>query len=155
MMRIFRSLTVLLLLVTPLITSGADMDDLKAADELARKLNYSLDPNDIDTFVGIFHEEILYTAPDTALPVSMKKEQIRQWKEGMIASAKSVSFTLKDVKYSLVGNTGIASLIGTVEGQAKNGATMTGDFLYTITYVKKGGNWLIVAFHASVAPYNV
>ena len=152
MKRLFISVAVLVLLVAPQLVMGADVDDLKAADDRAQKLNLSLDPKDIESYVAQFQEEFLYVDSSQAFPVRSTKDQMRQSKRDTIAALESQSYAMEKAMYSVVGNTGIVCHYGTWQQKPKDGPAVTRNVRWTITFAKTGGKWLVHAAHTSILP---
>jgi len=152
MKRLLISMTILALLVVPQLALGSDVDDLKAADDRARKLHYSLDPNDVETYVGLFYKDIIDIEADRAFPTVLTKEQLRQSKLNSIAQTESVDYTMVDAQYHVAGNTGVVCHYGTEVTKPKDGPTVTRNVRHSITFVKIDGKWLVYAYHASVIP---
>jgi hypothetical protein len=152
MKRLQLSFVVVLLLVVPPFVLGSDIDDLKAADNRAQKLNYSLSPVDVTDYANLFHKDFISINADEAFPSTPTKEQIRQGKENSIASTESVSYNMIHADYRVSGNTGVVCHYGTETVKPKDGPTVIRNLRHTITFVKIDGKWLVYAFHASVIP---
>jgi len=152
MKRLLISVAVLVLLVVPQFALGSDLDDLKAADNQGQKLNLSLDPKDIESYVALFQEEFLYVDSSQAFPVRMTKDQMRQSKKATIAALESQSYAMEGALYSVVGNTGVVCHYGTWQQKPKDGPAVTRNVRWTITFAKTGGKWLVHAAHTSILP---
>jgi hypothetical protein len=152
MKRLLISMTILALFVVPQLALGSDVDDLKAADDRARMLHNSLDPNDVETYVGLFYKEIIDIEPDSAFPTVLTKDQLRQSKLNSIAQTESVDYTMIDIHYHVAGNTGVVCHYGTEVTKPKDGPTVIRNVRHSITFVKINGKWLVYAYHASVIP---
>lgn len=152
MKRILLSFFAISLLVVPPLVLGSDMDDLKAADNRAQKLNYSLNPADVGDYVNLFHKDFISISPYEAFPTIPTKEQLRQGKEGSNASTESGSYNMIHADYRVSGNTGVVCHYGTETVKPKDGPSVIRNLRHTITFVKTDGKWLVYAFHASVIP---
>lgn len=95
MKRLLLAVAVLVLLVVPQFALGSDLDDLKAADNQGQKLNLSLDPKDIESYVALFQEEFLYVDSSQAFPVRSTKDQMRQSKKANIAVLRAKAMPWK------------------------------------------------------------
>jgi hypothetical protein len=152
MKRLLISIAALALIVLPQFVLGSDLDDLKAADDRAQKLNYSLNPNDIEAYVNLFHKDLISINADEAFPSIATKEQMRRSKANSIASTESVSYNMIHADYHVEGNTGVVCHYGTEVKKPKDGPTVIRNLRHTITFVKTDGKWLVYAFHASAIP---
>ncbi len=152
MKRLLISMTILVLLIVPQVALCSDVDDLKAADDRDRMLNYSLNPNDVEAFVGMFHKEFILINAYYAFPMVMTREQLRQSKLNQIAETESVNYTMVDAHYQVAGNTGVVCHYGTEVTKPKDGPTVIRNIRLSITYVKIDGKWVIYATHVSVIP---
>jgi len=152
MKRLLISMTILALLIVPQVALCSDVDDLKAADDRAQMLNYSLNPNDVEAFVGMFHKEYILINAYYAFPMVMTREQLRQSKLNSIAQTESISYTMVDAHYQVAGNTGVVCHYGTEVAKPKGAPVVIRNLRYTITFVKIDGKWLVYAAHVSVIP---
>lgn len=152
MKRLLIAMTILALLVVPQLALGSDVDDLKAVDDKAVKLVFSLDPKDTEAFVNCYHKEIISIDPNYAFPRVVTREQLRQTRVADIANIESRSWTEADALYHVVGNTGIINKYGTLVIKLKGAPEIIRNLRYTITFVKIDGKWLVYASHTSVIP---
>jgi hypothetical protein len=152
MKRLLISIAAFALIVVPQFVLGSDLGDLKAADDRAQKLNYSLDPKDIEAYSELFHKDFISISADEAFPSGATKEQMRQSKANSIALTESVSYNMIHADYRVAGNTGVVCHYGTQVTKPKDGPSVIRNLRHTITFVKTDGKWLVYAFHASVIP---
>jgi len=152
MKRLLISMTILALLVVPQVALGSDVDDLKAVDEKAVKLGFSLDPNDTEAYVNGYHKEFISIDPNYAFPRVLTREQLRQGRVADIANIESRSWIEADALYHVVGSTGIISKYGTSVVKPKGAPVVIRNLRYSITFVKIDGKWLVYAIHTSVIP---
>lgn len=152
MKRLFFSIALAVLIVAPQLTLGSDLDDLKAADERGQKLNLSLNPNDVEAYVALFHDEFLYVDSAEGFPVKMTKDQLRQGKKANIAALQSQSYAMKGALYSVAGNTGVVCHYGTLQQKPKDGPAVVRNMRWLVTFTKAGGKWVVFAAHASIMP---
>jgi len=90
-------------------------------------------------------EDERYTLTDSRGGVS--------WRDGDIAEAKKQDpryseFRNHDQKIRFYGDVAIVNGITSLKGES-GGKSFTGDFQFTDTWIKRGGEWKIVSSHAS------
>ncbi len=149
---LFVPLAAFLIFIAPQFAVASDLEDLKAADDRAQRLNLSLDPNDVEAYVAMFNDEFLYVDSAEGFPVRSTRDQLRQSKKATIAALESQSYMMKDVLYSVTGSTGVVCHYGTTQQKPKDGPAVTRNVRWTITLTKVGGKWLVYAAHTSVMP---
>ena len=92
---LFVLVAAVILLVAPQLAVASDLEDLKAADDRAQRLNLSLDPNDVEAYVAMFNDEFLYVDSREGFPARSTRDQLRQAKKATIAALERQSYAMK------------------------------------------------------------
>jgi ketosteroid isomerase-like protein len=146
-------LVLLVVLVVPQFSFGADVDDLKAAVEQAIRAFNSLNPAPLALAV---HPGFVMFDRDSAFadvsPMQNIEASIRSGLQSWFATLESLNITPVNYQYRVVGNTGIVWGYETVTYKPKGGPVQTKQSRVTSTYIKSGGKWLILLNHSSAIP---
>jgi len=143
--------TVLMLIVLVACTGlspaqGDEVDGLRASfeHEIA-----AFNARDLDTLMGNQHEHVVALNPASPTPVDGKSAR-RQSYQTLFATTESVTVTPKNPQFRVIDNTGLVWGEYTIAAKSKDKPMTTTAVRFTRTYVKSGGQWLLVLYH--VAP---
>lgn len=118
--------------------------DEKAVLQLELDWCDALAKHDADFLQRALAEEYRYTDP--AGRVSGKADELARAKTGDV---QIDSFHLSDEKVQIYGETAVMTGETAIKGK-DNGGDITGDYRWTDLFVKRGGNWQVVASQATV-----
>src|SRR5262245_57135978 len=121
----------------------ADLDELKAAFEQATT---ALNRRDLEAFLPFNHDQTVLFADDAPFAVE-GKTALRQAFEALFANSESITVTLINPQYRVVGTTGVVWTHTASAVKPKDGPLRTRFSRLTLTYTKSEGKWLIVAAH--------
>lgn len=98
---------------------------------------------DAATLDKLWDKDLVVTVPD--MPVMNKEDALAMWKSGKM---KFHSYKTSDIRVRVYGNSAI------VTGQLERRRTsdineFEDDWRFTKVYVKRRGNWVVVAWHGS------
>ena len=132
----------------PLPVRGDDVADLKATFEQAIK---ALNAGDLDAYLATVHDQELAFGPDS--PFAREgKAATRQGLQTLLANHESITRTLINPQFRVIGTTGLAWGHVAANFKPKDGPMHTTFTRYLFTYVKVEGKWLLVASHISRIP---
>jgi ketosteroid isomerase-like protein len=153
MKRLLISVSVLVLLVAPQFSFGADVDDLKATVE---KMIKGMNSLDFAANAPMIYPGRVNFGRDSAFanlaPTENIEATMRANAANALANIESLNITPVDLKYKVVGNTGIVWGYSTVRSKPKDGPQETKQSRMTQTWVKSDGKWLLLMTHASAIP---
>ena len=138
MKRLLISVGALVLLVAPQLILGADLDDLKAANERMVKAANSLDAAAIASMI---HPGFVLFGRDSAFalvaPTEPKQAEatLRTLLQNGFATAESLNTTPVNTQYRVIGNTGIVWGYSTVVTKPKGGPLQTTQSRVTWTWI--------------------
>jgi len=89
-----------------------------------------------------------FTLTDSRGAVTTRAEEVAQFGAGKVAYDV---FRNRDSKVRFYGDAAVVNGVTVVKGSA-DGKPFAGEFQFTDTYVRRGGEWVIVASHASRLP---
>ncbi len=118
--------------------------DEKAVLQLEQDWCDALAKHDADFLQRALAEEYRYTDP--AGRVSGKADEVARAKTGDI---QIENFQLSDEKVQIYGETAVMTGQTAIKGKDK-GDEISGDYRWTDLFVKRGGNWQVVASQATV-----
>lgn len=130
---------VALLVTTPIFVFSQAANDEQTLKQIEQELLNALLKNDAPVFERYVADAFIFTGPDGG--VMNKTENIAALKSGDL---KFESSKVDDMKVQLHGNTGIVTYQATDKGTYK-GKDISGKNRWTDVFVKKGGDWQIVA----------
>ena len=97
---------------------------------------------DAATLDKLWDEDLVVTVPD--MPVMNKEESLASWKSGR----RFYSYKTSDIRVRVYGNSAVVT--GQLERRRTNHVNeFEDDWRFTKVYVKRGGKWLVVAWHGS------
>ena len=134
-------------LFTPSAVRGADIDDLRAAEEQAIA---ALNRRDLNAFMALHHDQVVVFVADAPFPV-VGKEALQQGTQTFFAN-ESITLTPINPQYRIIGTTGIVWAHDMVAIKPKDGPMQTYFNRTMATYTKVDGKWLVVAVHLSAIP---
>jgi ketosteroid isomerase-like protein len=126
----------------------ADIDDLRAAfEQIVRAIN----TRNLDAFSALIHDEFAYFNLTSPFPIEGKAARLQAFQR-VSAMNESVTITLRNPQFRIIGTTGVVWGLFAMAHKPKDGPMTTVDGRFTFTYVKSDGKWLAVAEHASLLP---
>ena len=149
MRRVFITLTVFALFFVPQFASGSDTDDLK---DFCAKFVSAWNSLDAEAVVSMDYEGGVGFGVDNPFPIITKKEDKLAYLKSLMASIEFIKITLFSDQYKVVGDTGISWGYYTMMVKPKGEAMQTEYARYTLTAVKAGKKWKILAMHQSAIP---
>ncbi|MDQ5844596.1 MAG: nuclear transport factor 2 family protein [Acidobacteriota bacterium] len=91
----------------------------------------------------IWADDLVVTVPD--MPVMNKEESLAIWRSGKL---KFHSYKTSDLRIRVYGTAAVVT--GQLERRRTNNVQeFEDDWRFTKVYVRRGGNWLVVAWHGS------
>lgn len=91
----------------------------------------------------IWADDLVVTVPD--MPVMNKEESLAIWRSGKM---KFYSYKTSDLRIRVYGNAAVVT--GQLERRRTNNVQeFEDDWRFTKVYVRRGGKWLVVAWHGS------
>jgi len=122
---------------------AADAAVEKALMKIENDALAALLKRDAVAFGKIFAEDAVLTTPDGSL--QNKAQLVADVKSGDLVLQSS---TISEMKVHTHGDAAVVTYITTDKGKYK-GQDISGRFRWTDTFVRRGGNWLLVAGHGS------
>jgi len=135
-------------LFAPSAARGDDVDDLKATFE---QLVKAINSRDLDTFVALAHDGVVFFSPISPFPV-VGKAASQQGIQTLFDNNESITLTPINPQFSVIGNTGIVWGHLATAFKPKDGPMDISFIRCTFTFVKSEGKWLRVATHLSAIP---
>ena len=139
-------------LIAPPVTSGGDMEDLKAATEQLLK---ALNSRDADAIMALHHDRAIGFTPTAAFPIDHeqagKADALEDWRN-FFGNLQLFNVTLINPTYRVIGSTGI--VVGHAQDviKPKDGPQEMNYHRVTFTFTKSGGKWLRISWHVSPIP---
>ncbi|HEV8136244.1 MAG TPA: thioredoxin domain-containing protein [Pyrinomonadaceae bacterium] len=125
-------------------TNASSIDELKKFD---RELDVAFEKGDASFIQHLLAEEMINVMPEGN--ISRKTEFLQAVKPPKTGTILTI--TEKDVQVFLVGETGIVTSNKTAKWQRSNGS-FSDDYRETNTYVRRDGQWSLLALQTSHAP---
>jgi ketosteroid isomerase-like protein len=138
----------LVMLSSPSVGRGAEVDELKATVE---QLIGALNKRDLDAWSPFVHEQAVGFGLISPFPAE-NKAAIRQGFQGLFASMENFTIVPLNWQYRTVGDTGYAWGHVMVTFKPKDGPVRIMWGREVMTYAKVGGKWQMVTVHASPIP---
>lgn len=148
-------LAALLVLLPPAVGSlrADDLSDLREAFE---EVTIAIETKDRDRLVGTMHPEVVIYGPGHLFPIDRREIDDHQWRrmfDDMFARIISAGYTKKNVKYRVIGKTGLVWGDTRMAVDSRSGEESSDqDSRLTVVFVKEGDRWLIVQWHDSLMP---
>ena len=127
---------------------GDEVDSLRASFE--REIG-AFNARDLDTLMSNQHEYVVALNPASPIPVVGKAAR-RQAYQARFAAPESVTVTPKNPQFRVIDNTGLVWGEYTITTTPKDKPPTTVAVRFTRTYVKSGGQWLLVLYHVAPLP---
>lgn len=138
----------LVMLSSPSVGRGAEVDELKATVE---QLIGALNKRDLDAWSPFVHEQAVGFGLISPFPAE-NKAALRQGFQGLFASMENFTIVPLNWQYRTVGDTGYAWGHVMVTFKPKDGPVRIMWGREVMTYAKVGGKWQMVTVHASPIP---
>jgi len=142
--------TLIILMVSTGVSpaQGDEVDNLRASfeHEIA-----AFNARDLDTLMGNQHDHVVALNPASPTPVDGKAAR-RQAYQTLFATTESVTVTPKNPQFRVIDNTGIVWGEYTIAAKPKDKPLTTNSVRFTRTYVKSGGQWLLVLYQVALLP---
>src|SRR6185295_18562470 len=120
------------------------IDELKKID---RELDAAFEKGDVPFFQHLLAEEMINVTPEGS--ISKKAELLREVKPPK--AGITLTITEKDVAVFALGYSGVVTSNKTAKWQSSK-VSSSDDYRETNTYVRKDGQWFLLASHTSHAP---
>ena len=145
---------ILVFLFGPTVPAAAsDLDDLRAAFE---GVAGALETKDLDLLIDSMHPQAVIYGPGHLFPIDRAEIDSRQWRrmfDDMFARIISAGFTKMNVKYRVIGDTGLVWGDTRMAVDTRTGQDSTDkDSRITVVFVKHDGRWVIAQWHESELP---
>jgi hypothetical protein len=119
--------------------------DVHELERLEQVWNDAHEHGDADTLEKLWADDMEVAVPK--MPVMTKADVLKFARSGRM---KFLLYKTSDVRVRIYGNAAVVT--GRLERKrSMNGQDVSDDWRFTKTYVREGGQWLVVAFHASEA----
>jgi len=120
--------------------------DRAELERLERAWNEAHERGDAAALDALWAAELVVTVP--GMPVMKKAESLAIWKSGRM---KFQRYTTSDLEIRVFGDAAVVT--GRVERERSvNGQPAADDWRFTKVYVRRAGQWRVVAWHASASP---
>jgi len=142
------SVSIALLLLSPLTAHSDDADDLKASVE---QVVLAIQNRDLDGIAASTHDNWIGYVGPTPFPVDGKAAQRQMW-QGIFANTERFALTPINRKYRVTGTTGVVIGYTRIGVKPKDGPARTVFVRHMSIWAKEDGKWLAVATHTSRIP---
>ncbi len=146
--RILLAVVMGMVLVTPSVARGDDVEDLKAAYE---QYIAAVNKQDLDGLMALWHDQAVAFGPDAPFPTE-GKAAVQQAFQMIFSNNESFTARPMNPQYRVIGNSGIVSGNAVAAVKPKDGPLQTSFLRVLQNWVKVDGQWLLVAFHLSYIP---
>jgi ketosteroid isomerase-like protein len=117
--------------------------DIKELTRLENVWNDAHERGDAKTLDQLWADDLVVTVPD--MPVSNKEESLAIWRSGKM---KFYRYKTSDLRIRVYGDAAVVT--GQLERRRTNNTEVfEDDWRFTKVYVRRGGKWLVVAWHGS------
>ena len=127
---------------------GDEVDTLRASFE--REIG-AFNARDLDTLMSNQHDHVIALNPASPASVDGKAAR-RQGYQARFAAPESVTVTPKNPQFRVIDSTGLVWGEYTITTTPKDKPPTTIVVRFTRTYVKSGGQWLLVLYHVAPLP---
>lgn len=135
------------------VVKPSPLIELKVANERFIKAINSLDAA---VMASMIHAQAINFMRDSAfsneVPEGVSQATYCAIVRNGFENLESMQETPVDLKYKVVGNTGIVWGYNTIVSRFKGGQVQTKQSRITTTWVKSGGKWLVLCAHLSAIP---
>ncbi len=142
------ALALVMSLMTPPVTYGGDVDELKTIFEQGVA---ALNKRDLKAWISLMDDGIVFFSPNLPLPVVGKEVNLRVW-QNVFEENMSITFTPIKPEFHVTGSTGVVWGYYVLVAQPSDVAVNAVVGRYTVTYTKLGGKWRAVVIHNSLLP---
>jgi len=156
MKRLLISMTILALLIVPQFALGADVDDLKAANEKVIKGWNNFDAESIASTIYpgsvMFYADAPFPEVGAMGPMKDTQAQLTQGLRMVFGNLEFISITPYNLQYRVVENTGVIWGYYTINSKPKGQPSTISYVRMTATWIKSEGKWFCLTTHMSAIP---
>jgi len=127
---------------------GEEVDTLRASFE--REIG-AFNARDLETLMSNQHEQVIALNPASPTPSDGKAAR-RQGYQARFAAPERVTVTPKNPQFRVIDTTGLVWGEYSITTTPKDQPPTTVAVRFTRTYVKSGGQWLLVLYHVAPVP---